>query len=557
MLPVKLNISFDELPKATLALIVFNILAYVFLLYAPELLLKSVLEVFAYGPRNYYMFFAPATSLILHASVLSLVFTSLFLLLFGSEVESRTGFIRFILVYVIAGIVGSAVEMGTRLALGGAVGPGAGGAAGAVSGIVALLVYRQWYSRQDILMEPSLVSVGFVVPAAPFIFLWFFMDLIIGTQSLDEHIISSGHMAQVGGFLAGLLMAMVIGHGHEAKLDMLRKKVMDKFNDGGQWQVAMSSLKKLEEMAPEDAGLQRDFARLNVRQKKKKEAMLYYRKCVDGYFRKDNIEAAKIILEHVETLKAPMAIQVHLKVARELVKDGQKKEAKQVMVVALRRKVDNTEPFEQAIVFYVLLLLDIGEKKEAKRAYGIFRQRFPKSELDKKIRASVNKPLGSIFPVKKGTALPDEQIEVEVDSKLSFKAMSLQTVADTWFVLTWFILFLAFIVLDKAGILPGESVIGLSGLGWQILVLAIAIFITAQRNYSLVQLLIAFIKVKIAEAKAKQKARALTKAEEEEEDEDEDDDEDDTPEDPETGDDSTVSEEPPEDASEDMNEDKV
>ena len=527
VLPQKVNISLDELPKATFALIALNVLFFVFLLFAPELVLKSVLEVFTYGPRNYFMFFAPATSLMLHASVLSLVFNSLFLLLFGSEVESRTGFFRFVFVYVIAGFAGSALEMGVRFALDGAVGPGAGGSAGAVSGIAGLLVYRLWYSRRRTLMEPSLVSLGFELPAAPFIFLWFFMDIVIGVQSMGEHVISSGHVAQVGGFITGVLMAMAIGHGHEAKLGMLREKVMDRFNDGGQWEKAVSSLKKLEEMAPEDGGLQRDFARLHARQKKKKEASLHYRKAVEAYYKKDNIEAAKTILEHVEALKAPMAIQVHLKVARELVNEGHKKEARKVLLAALRRQVENSAPFEQAIAFYVLLLLDLGEKKEAKRAYGIFRQRFPKSEQDKKILGSVSKPAGSIFPVKEGASLPHKEraaAEGQADREPGFGGMSLETAVDPWFVPTWFILFTAFIVLDKAGVLPGAAVMGLAGLGWQVLVLAVAIFATAQRKFSVVQLLIAFIKEKIAEAKAKRDARAEEEAEDDDEDDEDDED---------------------------------
>ncbi|HEB02753.1 MAG TPA: hypothetical protein ENI12_05915 [Nitrospirae bacterium] len=349
------------------------------------------------------------------------------------------------------------------------------------------------------------------------------MDLIIGTQSMGEHVISSGHLAQVGGFLAGVLMAMAIGHGHEAKLGMLRKKVMDRFNDGGQWEKAISSLKKLEEMAPEDGGLQRDFARLHARQKKKKEAMLHYRKAVEAYYKKDNIEAAKTILEHVEALKAPMAIQVHLKVARELVNEGHKKEARKVMLAALRRQVENSVPFEQAISFYVLLLLDLGEKKEAKRAYGIFKKRFPKSEEDKKILGSVSKPAGSIFPVKEVASPHKEQAAAEdqADREPGFGGMSLETAVDPWFVPAWFILFTAFIVLDKAGVLPGAAVMGLAGLGWQVLILAVAIFATAQRKFSVVQLLVSFIKEKIAEAKAKRKEQAEAEDEDDEDDDEE------------------------------------
>ncbi|KKK79845.1 hypothetical protein LCGC14_2829410, partial [marine sediment metagenome] len=239
-------------------------------------------------------------------------------------------------------------------------------------------------------------------------------------------------------------------------------------------------------------------------------------------FKGDPMEAARAIIEHAETLKLSMSIQVHHKVARELVNMGLKNEGRKVMIAALRCKAENTPPYEQAIVFYVLLLLDMGEKKEAKRAYGIFKQRFPKSEQDKKILGSVSKPAGSIFPVKEGASLPHKEraaAEGQADREPGFGGMSLETAVDPWFVPTWFILFTAFIVLDKAGVLPGAAVMGLAGLGWQVLILAVAIFATAQRKFSVVQLLVSFIKEKIAEAKAKRKEQAEAEDEDDEDEE--------------------------------------
>ena len=525
MFSARMNISMEDLPKATLAIIASNVLLFICLLVAPPILLKSVLEVFSYGPANFYMPFAPATSVVLHAGVLALVFNCLFLLLIGPGVEARAGLGRFLLVYFVAGFMGSALEMGARMFMHGVGVPGAAGASGAISGIMGLLVYRHWYSRRRVTLEPGFVELDFELPAAPFIFLWFMGGLVIGTQSMGGLVISSGHVAQAGGFMAGVLCAKVLGYGHEGRLDVLRKNVMDSFHGGGRWEAAARALQKLRDMAPEDAGVLRDLARLYAKQHKKKEASLYFRHAVDACFKTDPLEAARTIIEHAELLKLSMSIQVHHKVARELVNMGLKKEGRKVMIAALRRKAENTPPYEQAIVFYVLLLLDMGEKKEAKRAYGIFKQRFPQSQFDRQIMGSVKKPLGSIFPVTKQPPVKAGPVEADApgEEALRFGPMSLEVAVDPWMVPTWFSMFLVLAVLDIADVLPGAAVSGLSGLGWQVLILLLSVFITAQRKYRLVGLLYAFVKSKLAQMMAERKARA--EAQEDEEDEDDEDDE--------------------------------
>ncbi len=531
MSPLKMNISMEELPKATLAIVAANILFFIFLMVVPPILLKSVLEVFTYGPANFYMPFAPATSVVLHAGILALVFNCVFLLLIGPGVEARAGLGRFLLVYFVAGFLGSALEMGARLFMHGMEVPGAAGASGAISGIMGMLVYRHWYSRQRMTLEPGFVELDLELPAAPFIVLWFMGELVIGTQGTQNMgglVISTGHVAQAGGFLSGILCAKALGYGHEARMDVLRKNVMDRFHGGGGWETAERALKKLRELAPdEDAGVNRDLARLYAKQHKKKESSLYFRHAVDACFKDDPMEAARTIIEHAETLKLSMSIQVHHKVARELVNMGLKKEGRKVLIAALRRKAENTPPYEQAIVFYVLLLLDMGEKKEAKRAYGIFKQRFPQSQFDRQIMGSVKKKPGTIFPKTKEPPVNVKEAATPGEEALRFGPMSLNVAADPWMVPTWFIMFLVLAVLGIAGILPGSAVSGLSGLGWQVLIIFLSLFITAQRKYSLVQQLYALLKKKLAEkaAQRKEHAEALEDDEEDQEYEDEDEDE--------------------------------
>ncbi|MFC1770133.1 rhomboid family intramembrane serine protease [Nitrospirota bacterium] len=506
---VRINSQIDEFPKATIAIIIVNILLFLVLLFVPEIIQKTILGIFSYGPQNYYIPFAPLSSSFMHASFLSLLFSTVFLLIFGPEAETRAGTFRFVLLYLLAGLTGAVLEMGIRMLTHGIDVPNAGGASGAVSGLVALLVYRLWYSRKPMLLDPVLLKLGFALPLFPFILLWFMKDLIIGTQSMGTLIVSSGHMAQVGGFLTGLLLARIYGLGHEENLDVLRSRIMRKYNNGGKWETANRALKKLRDMSPGDGGVNLDLARIYAGQYKKKEASLYFRKAVDGYHSSDPIEAAKITMEHFKTVKLPMSIQIHHKIARSLVDKGMKKQARILMISALRHKADNTLPYEEAIVFYVLLLLDLGEKQEAKRAYGIFKKRFPDSPNHAKIMASVKKAPGTIFELKETVSDDETQEDIQRDITKDKVARALEVATHPLLVPIWFLVFLLCALLDMLGVLPGNAVSGLSGLGWQMLILLLSILITAEIQLSLSRLIMALIKEQIKKAKEKKRQKQL------------------------------------------------
>jgi membrane associated rhomboid family serine protease len=503
-IPVRLNIRTDQLPLATLALLGACVLAFAAELALSEFWQKVIFEVVSYGPRNFFNPGAPLLSILLHAGLTVLIFNMFFLLVFGAPVEGRTGLFRFLIAFFVSGLIGSVVEMLMRYRALGPEGMGFVGASGAVSGIIALYVYRLWYPRERMLLEPGLLRFGFEVPAAPFVMLWFLKDLLLGSPGFEGHATAAGHWAQTGGFLTGLLTGYVIGFGHEgSRIEALRKKAMARFEKGGKWEAAEAALQKLRDMDPDDANINRDLARLHARQKKK-EALLYYRKAVDAYISSDPMEAARLVFEQVAATKQPMSIQVHQKIARALTDRGLKEEARKVMIAALRRKAESTPPYEDAIVFYIMLLIDIGDNKEAKRSYSIFKKRFPESEKAAQILDASKKAPGTIFPVKEAPPPKQEEAPVETAEPAEeqaplkgpalYRAHIMEALADPWFIATWFFLYILASGLEAGGVLPGQAVRGLSGLGWQALAIALAAFITAERQHRLVRGLPAWLR---------------------------------------------------------------
>jgi membrane associated rhomboid family serine protease len=150
------------------------------------------------------------SSMFLHGGWLHIIGNMWFLKVFGDNVEDRLGKARFLLLYLSGGIMAglaqviSAPEAAVPMV-------GASGAIAAVLG--AYLVFCP--GARVLTLFPIFVLFYFVqIPAAVFIGLWFVLQLLSGTAALSEQ--ASGGVAwwaHIGGFVAGLVLAFVLGIG--------------------------------------------------------------------------------------------------------------------------------------------------------------------------------------------------------------------------------------------------------------------------------------------------------------------------------------------------------
>jgi membrane associated rhomboid family serine protease len=147
------------------------------------------------------------TSMFLHAGWLHLLGNMLFLWIFGANVEDRMGRVRFLLVFLVGGVVAAAAQVLS--------GPTSGapmiGASGAIAAVLG--AYLVLFPRARI---QSLVFLGFfyqliAVPAVIVLGFWFLLQVVDGIGSLgpttvvDEGIAVFAH---IGGFVAGALLAL-------------------------------------------------------------------------------------------------------------------------------------------------------------------------------------------------------------------------------------------------------------------------------------------------------------------------------------------------------------
>ena len=138
----------------------------------------------------------------MHGGWLHLIGNMWFLWVFGDNVEDAMGPSRFILFYLLSGLVASAAQIATDT---NSIIPmvGASGAIGGVMGAYALL-----YPRARV---RTLVFLGFFittlsVPALFILAWWFVVQLVSGLPALGRQGGGVAFWAHIGGFLAGILL---------------------------------------------------------------------------------------------------------------------------------------------------------------------------------------------------------------------------------------------------------------------------------------------------------------------------------------------------------------
>jgi membrane associated rhomboid family serine protease len=149
------------------------------------------------------------TAMFLHGSILHVLGNMLYLWIFGDNVEEAMGSLRFLVFYLLCGIVAAFTQI--------AIDPSSSipmiGASGAIAGVLA--AYFMLYPHARILtLVPLFFFLRLVaVPAVFLLGFWFVLQVISGAGSLG----SSGGVAffaHIGGFIAGLFLVFPFRQKH-------------------------------------------------------------------------------------------------------------------------------------------------------------------------------------------------------------------------------------------------------------------------------------------------------------------------------------------------------
>ena len=146
------------------------------------------------------------TAMFLHAGWLHIGGNMLFLWVFGNNVEDRLGRIRYLLFYLVSGVIATLAQVAT--------GPNSAlptlGASGAIAGVLG--AYLVMFPRRKVLTLVFFFIITWVyLPAVAVLGAWFLLQAFSGVASLSKHVHTGGvaFFAHIGGFAFGALMALL------------------------------------------------------------------------------------------------------------------------------------------------------------------------------------------------------------------------------------------------------------------------------------------------------------------------------------------------------------
>ena len=156
------------------------------------------------------------TSMFMHGGIAHILGNMLFLWIFGDNIENRLGHIRYVIFYLLCGVIASLAHVFSTAALAtdsaNMLVPSLG-ASGAISGVLGGYILLHPSRRVTVILFNFLTQV----PAFVAIGLWFLFQLISGLGMLGGGSQQGGvaYAAHIGGFIAGLILIKFFDMGHK------------------------------------------------------------------------------------------------------------------------------------------------------------------------------------------------------------------------------------------------------------------------------------------------------------------------------------------------------
>lgn len=151
------------------------------------------------------------TSMFMHGGLAHLFGNMLFLWIFGDNIEHTLGKGRYLIFYLVCGILASLTHVFSTVIFGGNPYIPSLGASGAISGVLGGYILLHPHRRVNVIM----FSIFTQVPAFVAIGIWFGFQLISGLGWLGGGSAVGGvaYGAHIGGFIAGLILIKLFAIG--------------------------------------------------------------------------------------------------------------------------------------------------------------------------------------------------------------------------------------------------------------------------------------------------------------------------------------------------------
>lgn len=155
------------------------------------------------------------TSMFMHGGLAHIFGNMLFLWIFGDNIEHAIGKIRYLIFYLVCGVIASLSHVFATVAFTGNPYIPSLGASGAISGVLGAYILLYPHKRVVVLIFSILTQV----PAIVAIGLWFVFQVISGLGWLGSGSAVGGiaYGAHIGGFIAGLVLIKFFALGRGAR----------------------------------------------------------------------------------------------------------------------------------------------------------------------------------------------------------------------------------------------------------------------------------------------------------------------------------------------------
>ncbi|MBW1971398.1 MAG: rhomboid family intramembrane serine protease [Deltaproteobacteria bacterium] len=208
-IPLKDENPTKTYPYITVSIIIVNILFFFYALFQGKMGINNIAYKFGAIPYTYSHFpfhlfpnalpppFTLITSQFVHGGFFHIAGNMLYLWIFGNNIEDVIGHFRFLIYYIVAGIIASFAHI---IASPSSTIPMIG-ASGAIAGIMG--AYMVLFPRAKILTLIFFIIIIQIVriPAIFVLGFWFFIQLLMSTNP-NSHV---AWFAHIGGFLFGVV----------------------------------------------------------------------------------------------------------------------------------------------------------------------------------------------------------------------------------------------------------------------------------------------------------------------------------------------------------------
>ncbi len=321
------DLKLKRFPWATFSLIVLITDIYFACLGSDDSTLVWIDKHLVFHPANPSIL-ASIASMFLHGGAMHLISNMFFLWIFGSYLEDKIGWIKYLVLYFITGIIADVIfaliqfpvdarrlkelfdfkeeELGCI------------GASGAISGIMGVYFSRCYYSKIKFVigLGPFIIPKRFKVHAAVLLGFWFLSDLKFGFEILNGLLTPIAVWAHIGGFLCGLLIGKYLKFGVEANKERLLERGTKLLCQGIGYSQAKEDFNKVIELDPDNVEAHYSLARLYAGSSDYEKGEPHYRKAIFILLKKKDKKVIDLCKEHFHNYRSSLPPQIQFKICQ-------------------------------------------------------------------------------------------------------------------------------------------------------------------------------------------------------------------------------------------------